>query len=40
MLTVKLVKLNTIGGSWGDIGVPAVIDYVVLSPVLHIILEM
>jgi hypothetical protein len=36
MLTVKLVKLNKIGGSWVDLGVPVVMDYVLVSPVLHI----
>jgi hypothetical protein len=40
MWTVKLVKVNKIVGSWGDLGVPVVIHYVVVSPVLRIFWEM
>jgi hypothetical protein len=36
MVTCKLVKLNNIGGNWGDLSVPAVRDCVVVSPVLYI----
>jgi hypothetical protein len=36
----KLVKLNNIGGSWFDLGVPVVIDHVVVSSVLRIFLKM
>jgi hypothetical protein len=34
--TVNLVKSNKIGGSWGDLDVPIVLDYVVVLQVLHI----
>jgi hypothetical protein len=40
MLAVKSLKLNKIGGGWVDLGMPAVIDCVVVSPVLQIFLEM
>jgi hypothetical protein len=40
MLTVKLFKFNKIMCSWGDLRVPVVRDYVVVSPVLYIFLEM
>jgi hypothetical protein len=36
MLTVNFFKLNKIGGRWGYLDVPAMVDYVTMSPVLHI----